>query len=151
LILPVELVVFLDSDAQSERVAQGHRVDAAYPLLVLAHGPHSAVHAYLALHVLEGVVQPLAVDGLSLVPEPESVILLDEVLAVGLRIDQVLAQLATYLLVLLRELLDDSLLGLDLALELRFLISETDRDFLQLVHLRLCVRQLLGKLLLRLL
>ena len=96
-------------------------------------------------------MQPLAVDGLSLVPEPESVILLDEVLAVGLRIDQVLAQLATYLLVLLRELLDDSLLGLDLALELRFLISETDRDFLQLVHLRLRVRQLLGKLLLRLL
>lgn len=56
LIVLVELLVLLDSDLKRERVAQGYRIDAAHLLLVLVHGSHSAVHTYLAFHVLDGVV-----------------------------------------------------------------------------------------------
>lgn len=90
-------------------------------------------------------------DGLRLVPQPEPVVLHDEVLVLVLRGDQILAQLVTDLLVLLRQLLENSLLGLDLAFELRLLIPQTDRDLLQLVHLCFRVSKLLRELLLAIL
>jgi len=90
MVVLVELLVLLDSDAQSEAVTHGHCIDAAHLLLVVVHRADSAVDAYLAFHVLDRVVEALAVDRLCLVAQPEPLVLLDQSITLCLRSDKLL-------------------------------------------------------------